>query len=837
MIKRSIRYSGIAYSEMAEFSAFILQCRFVMTLAKIMKPVKPSVNQQALFQQAQFLLQAGHSAEAYGCYQQLLQLLPKHPQILRGLGMAAFQQGLLDKAAQHFQQSLRITPRQEDVLIYCGIAYAQLNRLNEACTCYNQALELNPNNADVYNYRGFVRQELRQFDAAIADFDKTIAINPEFAGAFNNKGLALLGQKRYQDAIACFDQAIAIKPDYPEAYYNRGNACKECKETLWLEAALTSYDAAIALRADFALAHNNRGLALFGLAQFDAALAAFNQALSIKPDYPEAYVNCGLVQDRLKNFTAALACFERAVRLKPDYAEAYHHMAGALTNLGDKMAALANYEKAIIYKPDYVDAYNNFGLLLSDFGDYPAALLAFDKALALDPKFPYLLGLHLFTKMQICDWRDTMRETKTLVEKVAHGENVANAFTVIGISADLALQRKAAEIWTADRYPSLAILPDIKKYPRREKIRIGYFSMDFRNHAVSFLTAELYEIHDRSRFEIIAFSFGPDTKDTMRTRLEAAFDRFIDVRQMSDQQVAELARSLEIDIAVDLAGYTGECRTGIFAHRSAPIQLSYIGYLGTMGAEYMDYLLADAVLVPQKHRSHYAEKIVYLPSFQVNDSQRPRPAALFSRVQLGLPETGFVFCCFNNNFKITEQTFSGWMRILKSVVGSVLFLYAENKYAALNLKNAAIANGVDASRLIFAEAAPLPEYLAKYCVADLFLDTLPYNAGTTASDALWMGLPVLTCMGEAFASRVAASLLTAIGLPELIATNQHEYEAIAIDLATHPEKMAAIKCKLAQNRLTAALFDSRLFTRHLETAYSNMYERCQADLLPEDIVV
>ena len=371
----------------------------------------------------------------------------------------------------------------------------------------------------------------------------------------------------------------------------------------------------------------------------------------------------------------------------------------------------------------------------------------------------------------------------------------------------------------------------MRKRNRSDKIRLGYYSADFHNHATAYLMAELFERHDKNQFELFAFSFGPAQNDAMRKRLSAAFDQFIDVRNPSDKAIAQLSRQLEIDIAVDLKGYTQNARSGIFAYRAAPIQASYLGYPGTMGTHTIDYLIADKTLIPQASQPYYAEKIVYLPhSYQVNDRQRAIAAITPTRASLGLPDKGFVFCCFNNNFKILPATFDIWMRILKQIENSVLWLFEDNPSAARNLRHEAQTRGVAADRLIFAPRMPLPEHLARHRAADLFLDTLPYNAHTTASDALWAGLPVLTCMGEAFASRVAASLLNAIDLPELITTTAQAYEALAVSLAMNPARLQHIKYKLAHNQLTTPLFNTAIFTRHLENAYTQMIERYHADV-------
>jgi predicted O-linked N-acetylglucosamine transferase (SPINDLY family) len=440
--------------------------------------------------------------------------------------------------------------------------------------------------------------------------------------------------------------------------------------------------------------------------------------------------------------------------------------------------------------------------------------------------------------MHLCIWDDLPNDLNELTKKINNNEKVIEPFSMLALIDDPEIQRKTAEIFSNKKYPKNHDLPEIGLYPKHKKIRVGYFSADFKEHPVSALTAELYEVHDRNQFEIHAFSYGTDTKDKMNLRIKAGVDHFHEVRTMSHKDVAILSRSLEIDIAVDLGGHTAHARTGIFALSAAPIQASYIGYLGTMGANYYDYLVADQIVIPEEKQLHYSEKIVYMPnSYQVNDSTQSPPKIIITRKDLGLPEEGFVFCCFNNTFKITPTTFDSWGRILEKVDGSVLLIYADNDTAKINLTKEITARGIDPSRLIFGKRLPKPEYLARYRVADLFLNTHRYNAGTTASDALRMGLPVLAYFGSSAISRVTASVINAVNLPELITTNQAEYESLAIELATHPEKLKIIKDKLASNLSTAPLYDTTLFTRHLESAYSMMYDRYQRDLDPDHIYV
>jgi predicted O-linked N-acetylglucosamine transferase (SPINDLY family) len=398
------------------------------------------------------------------------------------------------------------------------------------------------------------------------------------------------------------------------------------------------------------------------------------------------------------------------------------------------------------------------------------------------------------------------------------------------------LLHTASRTWADARHPERRELPPLQSRSPDGRIRIGYFAATLHEHATAYLMAQLFESHDRERFEIAAFSYGPRTGDAMRARVAAAFDRFEEVGARSDPEVAMLAREAGIDIAVDLMGYTRDARPGIFACRAAPIQVAYLGYPGTMGASYGDYAIVDRVVVPEPQRGDYTEKLVYLPScYQVNDARRPRPEGVLARSDAGPPPGVFVYCCFNNNFKLTPLMLDIWARILREVDGSVLWLMEDNEWAAANLRSEAGARGVDPERLVFARRVPLAQHLARHRLADLFLDTLPYNAHTTASDALWMGLPVLTCRGESFAGRVAASLLEAVGMPELVVPTLDAYEKRAVELARDTEEFSALRRKLAANLRDAPLFDGGVFTRDLERAYRAMHERRLAGLPPESI--
>jgi protein O-GlcNAc transferase len=569
------------------------------------------------------------------------------------------------------------------------------------------------------------------------------------------------------------------------------------------------------------------------------ALTSYNKAIALKPDFADAHYNRGNMLNALKRPEEAIASYDKTIALKPENAEAHNNRGAVLNNLKRYEEALASFDKAIALKPDDAEAHNNRGAALNALKRHPEALASVEKAIALKPDIEFLLGNLLSTKMTICDWSNLDTQIAQLVHRIGRGEKVSSPFPLLAITNSPELQRKAAEIYALARFPVDNALPKIAKRHRRNKIRIGYFSAEFREFATALLIAELFERHNRSQFEVVAFSFGPDTNDEMRRRLEMSFDKFIDVRTRSDRDIALLARKLEIDIAVDLMGFHQDCRTNIFSMRAAPIQVNYLGYPGTMGANYIDYLIADPTVIPAPHQNHYAEKIAYLPnSCMPNDSTRIISDRMFDRMEFGLPQSGFVFCCFNNSYKINPTIFDCWMGILKKVEGSVLWLSENNATAVANLKKEAAVRDINPDRLVFAKRMPLlADHLARHRLADLFLDVLPFNAHTTASDALWADLPVLTQIGETFIGRVAASRLTAIELPELITLTRQEYESLAIELATNPEKLAGIKRKLTDNRLTTPLFDTNLFTKHIEAAYTAMYERHQAGLAPDHIII
>ncbi len=714
-----------------------------------------------------------------------------------------------------------------------GLALHEKGQLAQAEGLYHAALLIDPRHAESIHHLGILALQTQHYDYAVQLIRQSIDIESANPAAYSNLGMALEDTHQPEAALEAYDHAIALKPDNIEAMINRGNVLQTLKQ--W-DRALSAYDCIIAQAPNIPDAYNNRGNVLRALSRHEEALSSFNQAIRLKPDFVQAYNNRGIIYQQLKRFDAALKEFDHALALQPHYAQALSNRGIVLKELGQLDQALQSFDQAIALKPDYAQAYGNRGGLLQETRQYAAAYESYDRAIELNPGITALHGKRLHTQMHLCLWKDFSARCETITSDIKRHEPVIDPFSLLSLIDSPELQLRAAQIAVAQDYPENTTLGDIQRSSGHSKIRLGYFSPDFRNHPVSFLTVELFEKHNHDHFELIAFSLGRPVRDAMQYRVATAFDQYVEVGDKSDTEIAALARELGIDIAVDLGGYTIHSRPGVFALRAAPVQIGYIGYLGTMGASYYDYIFADKTLIPPANRHFYTEKIVYLPSYQSNDSQRLISDKAWTRNALNLPETGFVFCCFNNNYKFTPATFDSWMRILKAVPDSVMFLYADNAVAQANLVKEATHRGVEPTRLVFGTLLPREEYLARYRVCDLFLDTLPYNAGTTASDALWAGLPVLTCTGQSFAARMATSLLMAIDLPELITDSYAAYEARAIEYATNPVSLKALKQKLSDHRDTTALFNSDLCCAHIEAALIEMHEREQqklpATLLP-----
>ena len=550
--------------------------------------------------------------------------------------------------------------------------------------------------------------------------------------------------------------------------------------------------------------------------------------------------NLGFLYALRGDFESARQSFDRAIESNPGDLDALVNYGSILHELKRFDEALAYYDKVLCLQSDYEKALYNKGNTLHKLKRYDEAIAHYDKALSLKADIDWVYGNLVHTQMKICSWSGLVDDSNNISKKVWAKEKVATPFSLLAMNDDALLHKKCSEIFAQDKYTVNSALGPISKRANNKKIRIAYFSPDFRSHPVSFLTSELFEIHNRGSFEVFAFSLQKSPiEDETNLHLRHSFDRFIDVEKMSDSEIAQLARELEVDIAIDLAGLTQYSRTGIFSYRAAPIQVNWLGYAGTIGADFIDYIVADKTIIPESHHQFYTEKVMYLPdTYMVDDSKRIPSSRVFIRKECGLPDNAFVFCCFNNDYKFNPQVLDGWSRILLAVDNSVLWISENNEHFKANIATEFEMRGIDSNRIIFAQRVELmADHLARSSLADLFLDTHPYNAHTTALDSLKTSVPVLTLMGQSFASRVAASLLNAIDLPELITNTQEEYEALAIELAMNPKKLADIKLRLTNNRVSTPLFNTPLFTKNLEAAYIKMMERYQADLKPDHISI
>ena len=542
------------------------------------------------------------------------------------------------------------------------------------------------------------------------------------------------------------------------------------------------------------------GIISFQLKNYKKSYTLIAEAIKINPKDAEAYNNMGIVLKELNQFDTAHNKFCNAIKLKPDYAEAHYNCGIVLKELRQEENAIKSFELAIKFKKNYAEAYYNLGHIFFELKKFNEALKNFYQSYKINSKLNYLLSSIIYTKHRICEWNSFDKDLLDLENLILNEKKKINPFLTLSFYESPQLQKTSAEIFVKEEY-DVQNKHNYKFHKHaKKKIRIAYYSADFRNHPMSYLLANLYELHDKNKFEIIGISFGPDKDDKMRKRVSMAFDEFYDVRLKTDDEIVNFSRELKIDIAIDLMCFTKYHKFGIFVKRCAPIQVNYLGYPGTSGTNYLDYIIVDKIIIPKESQKYYSEKIVYLPNtYQANDSTKKISDKIFTREELGLPMDGFVFCCFNNNYKITPQVFDVWMRLLARVENSVLWILSENINISENLKNEATIRGIDFNRIVFAERIKMNEHLARQKVADLFIDTFPYTGHTTVSDALWVGLPVLTRIGKSFASRVSASLLNAIGLSTLVTSSEKEYENLAIELATNPAKLKEIKNKLKNN--------------------------------------
>jgi predicted O-linked N-acetylglucosamine transferase (SPINDLY family) len=720
------------------------------------------------------------------------------------------QAGRLPEAAARCEQVLATAPDNVEALHLLGLVALQSGRPEDALRRFRTAVKIDAGFAPAHNHAGVALCALGRLDEGIASYRRAVGCAPNDPNGHHNLGVALLRSREHREAVAVLERALELAPGNVEALNTLGNALRDLGE---LDKAAERYHKAAELAPGRPRTWNNLGVLYHRMGAHERAIGYYGKALALAPDYAEAHNNLGAVHLDQERAKEASACFRRALEANPDFAEAH-------INLGDLSSRLGR-------PADSVDCYRR--VVAGALGS-PGNV-----ASALD-------GL-VWTLRRLCRWDDLAGLTRDLVALAEDAERIEAAaklspFRSLSLPLSPGAQRRIAERHARDIRRGRPVARAERPNAADQPLRIGYMSADFRDHPVGHLIAGLFARHDRHAVEAYAYAIGPRDESVWRKRIMSGADRFRDLRDVASDEVAGRIAADGIDILVDLMGYTEHARPEVLALRPAPVQIDWLGYPGTMGAPFVDYLMADPVIIPDEATADYSEAVIQLPHcYQVNDRDQEIAADPPSRADCGLADAGFVFCCFNNAYKIEPTLFDVWMRLLAAVPGSVLWLFKGDGEVEPNLRREAEARGVEGARLVFAERLTKPLHLARHVHADLFLDTFPYNAHTTASDALWCGLPVVTRAGQTFPSRVAASLVTAIGVPELITPDIEGYEALALKLATDPEALGAVRAKLEANRLTTPLFDTDLFARHLERAYALVWQRHRDGLPPAPVKV
>ena len=797
------------------------------------------------------LIQDAKYHEAFQVLNEIISLYPNHLDATYKLGAISLVLNKLDDALNYFKKCVLIDDNQHQVWLNLGNVQMALNDYSGAILAYKKtialdknfveahsnlsialrrsndlvaalkacdmAIELSPGNPIFYSNRGLILNDLTRLEEAVISYHSAIHLNSNYADAYYNLGMSLFSLKRYDEAIKSYKNFIKLNPNYHLAYIKLGNTLFELHR---YDEAIDHYKVAIHLKPDSAEVYFLLGNTLGELRRNEEAIEHYETAIRLWPDFAEPYNNLGNLLTQLKRNEEAIEHYETAIRLWPDFAEPYNNLGNLLTQLKRNEEAIEHYEKAIRLNPDYAEAYFSIATLLNKAKLYEEAMRYYEKAVCLKPNMDYVLGEYLYRKMNLCDWSDYDNLLNLIIEGIKLDKKIIHPAQTLNVIADPKIQKDAAEIYAKtfnqDNQTKL------NKPLLSNKIRIGYFSADFGAHVVAYLTNDMYKLHDREKFEIFAFSFDDD-KSVMANEIKLNFDRFFEVGSMSDQEIISLSKSNNIDIAVDLGGYTEKARPSLFSIRVAPIQISYVGYLGTTGSKWMDYLIADNIIVPDEMKDFYSEKILYLPHFQVN-SQLSISSKIFTKESCNLPKDKFIFCCFNQSYKIIPSVFSLWMEILSKAKESVIWLVSSNDLHKKNILSEATKRGVNEDRIIFAPYLPYDEHLKRMQLADLFLDTSPYNAGVTASDALRVGVPVISRIGQTFAGRMGASILNTLQLEELIVASDKAYVDLAIQIYSNPIEHKHLKDKIYKAIFTSDLYKTEVFVKNLESILTGLYE-------------
>jgi len=648
--------------------------------------------------------------------------------------------------------------------------------------------------------QGIAFHKIGKLEDAKKIYEAILKSNPNNFEVINLLGVVFLQLKKYDNAITLITRAIDINPDHPSLYNNLGATYKE-------------------------------------LGDYNSAIKNFKKTIELNPNYAGAYNNLGIIFKKNYQYKESYYYYQQSIKLNPNYAETYNNLGSLYLEIKDFDKANINFNKAIVLKPDYVDAYKNRAILYSIKKDYLLANKDYEQLKILDSNLKdFYDGLIFLNRNQICNWVDYEKNLKRLEEDILNNKIIFPVWNILSCIDSPNIIKNNTQNYNNKEYNLNDSYKKKLKYPKQKKIRIGYYSADFRNHAVSYLMASVFECHDKNNFEIIGFNFSKYPDDNITKKISKTFDKFFDVRNISDQDIIDRSKELKIDIAIDLMGHTSDNRINIFINKVAPIQINFLGYPGTVGS-YMDYIIADKYLIPNKNQDAYFEKIIYMPdSFQPH-SVNNKINKNYDSKKFNLPESGFVYCCFNSSYKINPTIFNSWIRILKKTKNTVLCLLEFNKFCKDNLITKFSEQGIDVNRIFFLPILSYEDHLDRFKFCDLFLDTFPCGAHATANDALSMGLPLLSISGDSFQSRISSSLLKNLNMSELITENIKDYENLAIHLANNPEKLKEIKEKLISSSKKSNTFNAKIYTKNLEKAYKLIYENHSQNLVPKNIYI
>ena len=766
--------------------------------------------------------QIGDSATAVDLISHAIELAPQNASFHCNLGNALLGLGRVEDAEASYRQAISRKADFPLAHFNLGRLLASTGRPNDAAASFHRAIQLQPDFADAHYNLALIHQNQRSWVAAISGYQRTLMVRSDHAEAWNNLGLVLKEQGSLSEAVQCYQRAIQVRPAYAEAFNNLGVAYRELRET---QRALECYTRSLQLKSDHAAAFNNLGNLLLSMGRPSDAVTCLKRAVELQPGFAEAFTNLGAALQDLRRLNEAEECLRASLRLNPDDAATLQSLGNVVRDGGDTAEAIACYRRALDLNPQGLSALGQLIHQLQHQCAWDELPALTDRALAAvmdEPVHPTESPLSPFAFL-----------TMPVATSSQQQQQCASRWATYATRTAIPVRP-----WWIESLDNSSPSPGISSSKDDKRIRIGYLSADFRAHPVAELIVELFEVHDRSRFDVIGYSYGPDDGSAIRSRMMAAFESFVDLREMPLAESIQRISADQVDILVDLTGFTQHARTELLASRPAPIQVNYLGYPGTLGADFVDYILVDHFIVPADRQPFYNEALIHLPHcYQVNDTRREISSAIPTRRESGLPDEEFVYCSFNSNYKITSAMFDVWMDLLKETPSSVLWLLESNRQAPANLRREAEKRGVDSSRLIFAPRLPLPDHLARHQLADLFLDTFPVNAHTTASDALWAGLPVLTLSGETFVSRVAGSLLQTLELPELVTFRPEDYKLRALQLSRDPEELAELRTRLRANRQTSPVFDVRRSARAIENAFTTMHEVWRSGASPHSFDV